>query len=160
MSCKEGLLPASVKERPSDSIAISSGMRFDSHFTASNPRRSLDSYRSTVAVFANTDISDRTQTRLHVHMCIHTCICALSSTCAHRYLYLHARPHARVLSHSLCLRTSHMPSASYPTACNMSPLGRRRGPALRAEYGGRPEGRRPCPQCRIPKGIVLQIWPS
>ena len=29
-----------------------------------------------------------------------------------------------------------------PLACNMSPLGRRRGPALRAESGGRPEGRR------------------
>ena len=111
-------------------------MRFDSHFTASNPRRSLESYRSTVAVFANIDISDRTQTRVQIHMCIHTCSWALTSTCAHRYLYLHARPHVRVLSDSLCLRTSHMPSASYPTACNMSPLGRRRGPALRAECGG------------------------
>ena len=36
---------------------------------------------------------------------------------------------------------------SYPVACNMSPLGRRRGPALRAESGGgrrevRPEAAR------------------
>ena len=37
--------------------------------------------------------------------------------------------------------------SSYPVACNMSPLGRRRGPALRAESGGgrrevRPEAAR------------------
>ena len=30
--------------------------------------------------------------------------------------------------------------SSYPVACNMSPLGRRRGPALRASIRRRPEG--------------------
>ena len=39
-------------------------------------------------------------------------------------------------------------------ACNMSPLGCRRGPALRAESGGRPLG---CPQCQIPLGLILTI---
>ena len=38
-----------------------------------------------------------------------------------------------------------------PLACNMSPLGRRRGPALRAESGGRPCA---CPLCRIPLSLI------
>ena len=39
---------------------------------------------------------------------------------------------------------------SYQVACNMSPLGRRRGPALRAESGG------VRPLCQIPLGLTLQ----
>ena len=42
---------------------------------------------------------------------------------------------------------------SYPLACNMSPLGSRRGPALRAESGG------VRPLCRIPLGLIPQSWP-
>ena len=40
--------------------------------------------------------------------------------------------------------------SSYPLACNMSPLGRRRGPALRAEYGGGSS------QCQIPLGLIKE----
>ena len=53
---------------------------------------------------------------------------------------------------------------SYPVACNMSPLGRRRGPALRAESGGgrrevRPEAAR-CVGLRPEgQGLIPQSWP-
>ena len=50
---------------------------------------------------------------------------------------------------------------SYPVACNMSPLGRRRGPALRASIRRRPEGGTTggSSQCRITLGLTTQIWP-
>ena len=50
---------------------------------------------------------------------------------------------------------------SYPIACNMSPLGRRRGPALRASIRRRTEGGTTggSPQCQIPLGLIPQSWP-
>ena len=46
-------------------------------------------------------------------------------------------------------------------ACNMSPLGRRRGPALRAESGGGRREVRPrlSPQCRTTLGLLKQTSP-
>ena len=50
---------------------------------------------------------------------------------------------------------------SYQVACNMSPLGRRRGPALRASIRRRPEGGTTggSPLCRITLGLIPQSWP-
>ena len=50
---------------------------------------------------------------------------------------------------------------NYKVACNMSPLGRRRGPALRASIRRRPQGgtTKASPQCQIPLGLIPQEWP-
>ena len=54
--------------------------------------------------------------------------------------------------------------SSYPVACNMSPLGRRRGPALRASIRRRPEGGTTggSPLCQITARrarLIPQSWP-
>ena len=60
-----------------------------------------------------------------------------------------ARSHSFTIKMSiLCGRGSIF--VSYPVACNMSPLGSRRGPALRAESGG------VRPLCQTPKDLFKQ----